>query len=78
VGKTEKRELVSRLTFLLLHLLKWRFQPAERVASWEASITEDRRSPHVALLQNRVDARLPALPGRLETVDDVLVETQRD
>ena len=24
MGKTEKRELVSRLTVLLLHLLKWR------------------------------------------------------
>jgi hypothetical protein len=27
MGKTEKRELVSRLTVLLLHLLKWQFQP---------------------------------------------------
>ena len=30
MGKTEKRELVSRLTVLLLHLLKWRFQPRGR------------------------------------------------
>ncbi len=27
LGGTEKRELVSRLKVLLLHLLKWRFQP---------------------------------------------------
>ncbi len=27
MGKTEKRELVARLTVLLLHLLKWRYQP---------------------------------------------------
>jgi Domain of unknown function DUF29 len=28
MGRTEKRELVSRLRVLLLNLLKWRFQPA--------------------------------------------------
>ncbi|MDJ0447925.1 DUF29 domain-containing protein [Methylocystis sp. JR02] len=38
MGKTEKRELVSRLRVLMLHLLKWRFQPMKRTASWEASI----------------------------------------
>ena len=38
MGKTEKRELVSRLTLLLLHLLKWRFQPAGRGNSWRLSI----------------------------------------
>jgi len=43
MGKTEKRELVSRLAVLLLHLLKWRFQPERRGASWEASITVQRR-----------------------------------
>jgi hypothetical protein len=42
MGKTEKRELISRLTVLLLHLLKWRFQPAKRIASWEASIRVQR------------------------------------
>ena len=38
MGRTEKRELISRLAVLLLHLLKWKFQPAKRGASWEASI----------------------------------------
>ncbi len=42
MGKTEKRELISRLTVLLLHLLKWRFQSAKRVAGWEASIRVQR------------------------------------
>ena len=27
LGRAEKRELVRRLTVLLLHCLKWRFQP---------------------------------------------------
>lgn len=42
LGKTEKRELVSRLRVLMLHLLKWRFQPSLRGRSWEASIKVQR------------------------------------
>jgi hypothetical protein len=42
MGKTEKRELVSRLTVLLRHLLKWRFQPAGRGNSWRLSIANSR------------------------------------
>ena len=42
MGKTEKRELVSRLEVLLTHLLKWRFQPRLRGNSWRLSIKEQR------------------------------------
>ena len=42
MGKTEKRELVSRLTVLLLHLVKWRFQPAKRGRGWRLSIEGQR------------------------------------
>jgi uncharacterized protein DUF29 len=38
MGKAEKRELVSRLTVLLLHLLKWRHQPSHRGKSWRLTI----------------------------------------
>ena len=38
MGRGEKRELVNRLTVLMLHLLKWKHQPRMRGASWEASI----------------------------------------
>ncbi len=38
MGRTEKRELISRLSVLLLHLLKWRCQPGKRSPSREASI----------------------------------------
>jgi hypothetical protein len=44
MGKTEKRELVSRLAVLLLHLLKWRFQPAKRGKSWKNSVEVQRIS----------------------------------
>jgi hypothetical protein len=42
MGRSEKRELVSRLKVLLLHLLKWRFQPGLRGASWEIGIQVQR------------------------------------
>jgi len=42
MGRGEKRELVNRLTILLLHLLKWRFQPGFRSASLSSSIREQR------------------------------------
>ncbi len=43
MGKSEKRELVSRLTVLLLHMLKWRFQPGLRGNSWRYTIKVQRR-----------------------------------
>ena len=42
LGKTEKRELISRLTVLLLHLLKWQRQPAGRGNSWRLPIANAR------------------------------------
>ena len=34
LGKQEYRELVSRLTVLVGHLLKWEYQPDKRSRSW--------------------------------------------
>ena len=42
MGRTEKRELINRLSVLLLHLLKWKRQPRRRGASWEAPIKVQR------------------------------------
>jgi predicted nucleic acid-binding Zn-ribbon protein len=42
MGRSEKRELVSRLTILLQHLLKWQFQPGRRSVSWRLSIENTR------------------------------------
>ncbi len=43
LGRGEKRALVSCLSVLLLHLLKWSFQPERRGKSWELTIKEQRR-----------------------------------
>jgi hypothetical protein len=37
-----RRELVSRLTVLIAHLLKWQFQPNQRSRSWEVTIQVQR------------------------------------
>ncbi|MFU8788724.1 MAG: DUF29 domain-containing protein [Methylobacter sp.] len=42
MGKSEKRELTSRLTVLLAHLLKWQFQSALRSRSWKNTILTQR------------------------------------
>lgn len=42
MGRSEKRELESRLTVLLLHLLKWKYQEVRRGRSWELTIDEQR------------------------------------
>jgi hypothetical protein len=42
MGRSEHRELESRLTVLLQHLLKWKYQPARRGKSWELTIKGQR------------------------------------
>src|SRR5271170_651858 len=42
MGRTEKRELVSRLTVILLHCLKWQYQPPHRGPSRRLSIANAR------------------------------------
>lgn len=65
MGKTEKRELVSRLAVLLLHLLKWQFQPMLQGMSWRASIRIQRRDITRHLADN------PSLKAKLgETIED--------
>ncbi len=43
VGKSEQRELASRMAVLLAHLLKWKYQPERRGASWEKTICAQRK-----------------------------------
>lgn len=42
LGKSEKRSISSQLIRLLLHLLKWQYQPQRRSDSWLDSITDAR------------------------------------
>ncbi len=43
LGRSDRQQLDSRLTVLLVHLLKWQFQPEMRSGSWGGTINEQRR-----------------------------------
>lgn len=63
LGKSDRRAVMSQVQRLLVHLLKWQFQPGRRSASWEKSIRSARRSVSRILedspsLQDAMAARL--------------------
>lgn len=43
MGRSEKRAVYSNLKILLMHLLKYKYQPEKRSNSWMASIVEHRQ-----------------------------------
>jgi hypothetical protein len=59
MGRSEYRAVESHLGVLLLHLLKWEFQPQQRSSSWRGSIHNARR----AITKRLKDS--PSLRGRL-------------
>jgi hypothetical protein len=42
MAKRDRREVVSRLTVLMSHLLKWNYQPEGRSRSWRCTILDQR------------------------------------
>ncbi len=69
MGKTEKRQLVSGLTVLLLDLLKWRYQPAGRGNSWRLSIANAR---------DEISDLLDENPSLKAVLDGVMASASRD
>ena len=63
MGRSEKRELESRLTILLLHLLKWKYQEVRRGRSWQLSIDEQRIQFCKTLNEN---------PGLKSALDEII------
>jgi hypothetical protein len=62
MGRREKRELLSRLAILLMHLLKWQVQPMLRGNSWRATIKVQRRDIERHLADNpSLKAKLPEI-----------------
>ena len=73
VGKSEQRELASRMAVLLAHILKWKFQPQKRSVSWTLTIKEQRR-----LLVRRIQ-KTPSLGPMLvdpEWIDEIWVDAK--
>ena len=65
LGRSEKHELINRLSVLLSHLLKWQYQPTMRGHSWVYSIKEQRKQSKIHLKDN------PSLKSKL---DDILID----
>lgn len=42
LGKKDKRQVQSCLAVLIMHLLKWQYQPSKRSPSWRKTIKEQR------------------------------------
>jgi predicted DNA-binding ribbon-helix-helix protein len=62
IGKSQKRAISSYLRVLLLHLLKWQYQPQKRSGSWRSSI----RNARIALAERLAES--PSLKSYPETV----------
>ena len=61
VGKSEQRELASRMSVLLAHLLKWKFQPVKRSKSWTNTIKHQRQ---------RIERRIRKMPSLNTALSD--------
>ena len=59
---TVYRELVSALRLVLVHMLKWDFQPTHRTRSWQTSIRNNRAEVSDLLNEN------PSLRSKLDKV----------
>ena len=68
MGKSQQRQLESRLIVLLVHLLKWQFQPNQRSPRWEATIRIQRLELADLLADN------PSLRPRLPHFMPLLIE----
>jgi hypothetical protein len=64
MGAREKRELTNRLAILLMHLLKWKYQPNLKCNSWKYTIVEQRDQLKYHLKDN------PSL-GNIEYLDTI-------
>ncbi|MCI4624617.1 MAG: DUF29 domain-containing protein [Candidatus Magnetoovum sp. WYHC-5] len=62
MGRNNKKELTSRLIVLIMHLLKWQYQPKRRSRSWKLTISTQ-RSEIGLLFENS-----PSLKYDIETV----------
>jgi hypothetical protein len=69
MSRRERQALESNLVILLLHLLKWQYQPEMRSGSWNGSIVEHRR---------RIRKSLQASPSLQPYLLEVLAEAYED
>ena len=66
MGASEVRELESRLEVLLMHLLKWKYQPNLQSNSWKYTIKEQRK---------RIATRVRKMPSLKSQLDEIFSES---
>lgn len=66
MGASERWELLNRLQILLMHLLKWQFQPERRGKSWTLTVVHQRTAIERLLKQS------PSLRRLLEAPEELL------
>ncbi len=69
MSRRERQSLESNLIILLLHLLKWQYQPEFRSGSWKGSIREHRR---------RLNKALKASPSLKAYFHEIIAESHID
>ncbi len=52
MGSSNESQLISRLSLVLCHLLKWQFQPNMRGHSWTYTLEEQRKRTKIHLKKN--------------------------
>jgi hypothetical protein len=62
LGRSEKHELINRLSLVISHLLKWQFQPTMRGHSWKYTIEEQREQAKIHWVDN------PSLTSKLDEI----------
>jgi hypothetical protein len=68
LGRSDKYEIEHRMEVLLLHLLKWKYQPEKRKSGWRATITEQR---------GRIDRRIKESPSLRDYPSIILDDAYR-
>ncbi len=77
MGRSERRQLVNRLEVLLLHLLKWQYQPELQGRSWALTILEQRRRI-AKLLRNNPSLQPELAEALLEAYEDAAFSAMRE
>ena len=72
MGRSEQRSIESNLVVVLLHLLKYKYQPHKRTNSWKSSIREHRRRISKAFKAS------PSLKNYFESVFDECYQDSRE
>lgn len=81
MGRSERRALGSRLAVLLMHFLKWCYQPERRDRSWRATIRQQQRQVARLLMDNpSLRPELPTLmaDAYIDAVLMAIAETNLD